>query len=179
MADIIKQKYLFRAKCYDKNNSTGITWKFGCLVWLEYQPCVTDLTEEDNTYYYIQNREPNSAADWNLPYPTVRYAIPKECYDTITPYVGWNDSEGENIFVNDIIRYSEPDSGREFDCWATEHGILVPCSTEFTPYCEAYVDSESKRLIDFKIIGNMWDGPRNGFVFQDWIAWKGKEKRKE
>lgn len=173
----IAQRYLFRAKWRNIERNSPVQWVYGCLSWREVQPSpIGGRDDKDYNLYKITCRQSNSMADWNLPFPTVTYWIPEEFYDTITPYSGWNDADGNNIFYEDVVRFYGED-GQYWDCWFTEFGILEPCSTEFQSvvgFC--MFDADTRNIKDCKIIGNKWDGPRPGFEFQDWINWEGKNK---
>ncbi len=177
----IAQRYLFRAKWRNIERNGPVQWVYGCLSWREVQPCPIDICDKDHdpNLYKITCRQPNSMTDWNLPFPTMSYWIPKEFYNTITPYSGWNDTYGDNIFQGDIVRFYGED-GDIWDCLFTEFGISEPCSTKLQSVMDFCVfDENTHNIKDCMIIGNIWDGPRPGFEFQDWIEWEGKTKKEE
>lgn len=172
---LLSQKFMFRAKWRDVKNPEKVKWVYGALSWREVQPSPITIVglEKDCNLYKITCRKENSMADWNLPFPTETYWIPKEFYNTITLYIGWNDKKGDNIFVGDIIRFE--DNVTKYDGIVMENGLIYTKDSIDIPL-DYFIDYKRRSLIHFTIIGNKWDGPRPGYVFENWISNKLKEE---
>ena len=144
-------RFLVRGKPIDPKIS-GSNWVYGVLDIIEVMPnpigAGVDL--ESQNLYKITRRQPNSCADWNLPYPQEHIFVK---YGTIGRYTLTDDIEGAKVFEGDIIEYEELDYNytalvfysKRYGSWmyVTEYGF----------------SQELYRIHNFRIVGNFYDNP--------------------
>ena len=154
--------YLYRAKVKIDENEipSKIAWRYGSLNRVECMgnPLGDFREQYEKDHYQIITRNPNSVADWGLPYSQACYPVVD--LNTIGMYVGAEDSNEIPIFEGDYVTWQ----GRVY--------IIVYNKVELCYMMEKIPKTYQEPITDIRfnsdwassvtVCGNKWDGYSRG-----------------